>query len=406
MTNFFVILFCIAFVTSCATYQSRVAPAREQIYNGQCDLALKFLNDLSAKDDGDQLVHLMEYGSALQICKNYKLSNDVFLKADKLSDDLDYHSATRIAGATLFNEEMIQYKGDTFEKLFINASAALNYLQLDQPDDALVEVRRINDKFKKLNSDDKKKFELNSFSQYLSGLIWEMDHKYDDACISYKTAYKLDSSYRGVALDMLRGCWLARRTQEFELLVKEVQPTEEELKNIKQKNGNEVIIVFMQGWGPRKSPRPDNRTFPYLVPTPSMTQSLQVEFNQTKANSQLVYSVEKAAIATLNDDYASLVARRVGARVAKEVMAAQIRQKDKVLGELAWLAMVASEKADLRQWSMLPQTIQVIRVMTPSSVDKIKLTGLDRNNNASEMFEPIDGSFLKKKKILLVRSLK
>ena len=58
-------------------------------------------------------------------CKDYKKSNEVFLKADKLSEQIDYQSVSRVAGATLLNEEMVQYKGDTFEKLFINASAAL-----------------------------------------------------------------------------------------------------------------------------------------------------------------------------------------------------------------------------------------------------------------------------------------
>lgn len=395
------------FLASCATYQSKVAPARDELRAGQCAPALQKLDELVQKADGDQLVYLMEYGTALQICKEYERSNKIFIQADKLSDQLDYHSASRVAGAALLNEEMIQYKGDTFEKLFINASAALNFLQLGLQDDALVEVRRINDKFKKLTAEDNtRKFELNSFTQYLSGLIWEMDQKYDDACISYKTAYKLDSTYRGVALDMLRGCWLARRHQEFDQLVKEVVPSEEELKNIKQKSNNELIFIYMQGWGPQKAPRPGHATFPHLVPVSSITQTLQVEFNDAKVISQPVYSVEKAAIQTLDADFSSLMARRAGAFVAKAVVADQIRQKDKVLGDIAWLVMHASEKADLRQWSMLPKTIQVIRFIPNGKTGTVKLTGLDYGGNVSETFEEIDIANLKKKKIYLVRSLR
>jgi hypothetical protein len=406
MTKNFVILIFLSFLSSCATYQSRVDPARDQIKNKQCEPGLKLLNELSQKADGDQLVYLMEYGSALQICKEYEKSNQTFIKADKLSDELDYHSATRVVGATLLNEEMIQYKGDTFEKLFINASAALNYLQLGEFDDALVEVRRINDKFNKLNSDQKKKFELNSFSQYLSGLIWEIDQKYDDACISYKTAYKIDSSYRGVALDTLKGCWLAKRTLDFDLLSKEINPTEEELKQIKQKSKSEIIIIFMQGWGPRKAPRPENRNFPYLSPVTSLTQALQLEVDNHKFVSQPVYSVEKAAIETLNADFTYLISRRVGARVTKAIVADQIRQNDKVLGEIAHLVMLASEKADLRQWSMLPQTIQVIRYSGPTANQNFKLTGLNQSGSPIEDLGTIEVGVLKKKKIFLVRSLK
>jgi uncharacterized protein len=409
VTNFFALLISTLFLFSCATYQSRIAPARQLLSQGDCGAALNIFKDFAQKEDGDQLVHLMEYGSALQICGDYAASNKVFLKADKLSEQLDYHSLSRVAGATLLNEEMIQYKGDTFEKLFINISAALNYIQLNQLDEAMVEVRRINEKFRKFNSDEKKKFELNSFSQYLSGLIYEIDQKYDDACISYKASYKLDSTYRGVAIDMLHACWLAKRSMDFEILAKEIRPNADEMKLIKNKNKNETILIFMQGWGPRKEQRPENRNFPHLVPVTSVTQTLQVEIDSVKYRSQPVYSVEKAAIETLNADYNALVARRLGSFVAKEVVADQIRQKDRALGQIALLVMLASEKADLRQWSLLPQSIQVIRLGSHDPNAKLKLTGLDRNNNVSENFEDIklgSGGGTQARSLFMVRSLK
>jgi uncharacterized protein len=409
VTNFFALLISTLFLFSCATYQSRIAPARQLLSQGDCGAALNIFKDFAQKEDGDQLVHLMEYGSALQICGDYAARNKVFLKADKLSEQLDYHSLSRVAGATLLNEEMIQYKGDTFEKLFINISAALNYIQLNQLDEAMVEVRRINEKFRKFNSDEKKKFELNSFSQYLSGLIYEIDQKYDDACISYKASYKLDSTYRGVAIDMLHACWLAKRSMDFEILAKEIRPNADEMKLIKNKNKNETILIFMQGWGPRKEQRPENRNFPHLVPVTSVTQTLQVEIDSVKYRSQPVYSVEKAAIETLNADYNALVARRLGSFVAKEVVADQIRQKDRALGQIALLVMLASEKADLRQWSLLPQSIQVIRLGSHDPNAKLKLTGLDRNNNVSENFEDIklgSGGGTQARSLFMVRSLK
>ncbi len=404
------------FLSSCATYQGNVTLARDHLSNGRCEEALKLLQIESEKVNGDQLVYLLDYASALQICGQYKKSSEVFQRADQLSEQIDYHSISRITGATLLNEEMIQYKGDTFEKFFINAAAALNYLQLNEPDSAMVEVRRINEKYSKLQTENKKKFELNSFSQYLSGLIYESEGQYDDACISYKSAYQLDVSYRAVGLDMLRGCWLARRTQEFDQLVKKVSPSPEELNKIKQKSKNEILIVFMQGWGPRKSARHEQVTMPYLVPVTNLTRKLQVELipksdvASIKVTSELVYNVEKAAIQTLEDDYAALIARRVGARVAKEVLADQVRQKDQLLGTITWLVLVASERADLRQWSTLPQTIQVVRLPVPKGASKIKLSGLDVNNQISEGFSEVDlipnsnGSI--NKKIYLVRSLK
>jgi uncharacterized protein len=399
------ILFLI--LSGCATYQNKVSPARNFLAQGQCDLALKNLEELSNKTGGDQLVYSMDYGSALQICGDYKKSNSIFLRAEKLVDENDYTSVSRSAGATLLNEEVLQYRGDTFEKLFLNVSLALNFIQLHDFDSALIEVRKMNQKFVKLNNENKKKFELNSFSKYLSGLVWEADRKYDDACIDFKDAYFLDTNYRSVGQDMLRTCWKANRSDEFRTLAKKMSATEDEIKKSKDYDKTELILIFMQGWGPRKAPRPTDSISPYLVPVYSQTQQLKAEINNKNYLSQSVYSVESAAIQTLNDDYGSLIARRLAARAAKEVLASQIRQKDNLLGAVAWLAMVASERADLRQWSIFPKTFQIIRIPVVPGENKIKLTGLDSAGSASEqmpelMFKINSGE----KKFQIIRSLK
>lgn len=403
----FIFSFFILFFTGCATYQTKVSASRDFLAQRNCPEALKNLEALAAKDDGDQLVYLMDYGSALQICGEYKKSNQILLQAEKLSEEKDYHSVSRLTGATFINEEMIQYKGDTFEKLFLNVVLALNFIQMNDLDSAQVEVRKMNQKFVKLNFENKKNFELNSFSKYLSGLIWELNRKYDDACIDFKDAYFIDTSYRLVAQDMLRTCWKAGRTDEFNTLAKKISASPEEIKQAKEKNKTELILLFMQGWGPRKSPRPTDRISAYLQPVYSRTKTAQLEINSEIYKSQPVYSVEKAAIQTLEDDYGSLVARRIGSRVVKEVLADQVRQKDAALGAVAWLAMVASERADLRQWSILPQTFQILRIPIKSGEHKLQINGLDDSMSVSEVIADLNfkvGSG--EKKFQVIRSLK
>jgi uncharacterized protein len=407
------ILCCFFLISGCATYQSKVSPARENLVNGDCTTALKQLEELSKQEDGDQLVYLMDYGSALQICGDYKKSNQVFLQAERLSDAVDYHSVSRVAGATLFNEEMIQYKGDTFEKLFLNVSLALNFIQLGQLDEAMVEVRKINIKFNKYKLDDKQSFELNSFSKYLAGLIYEADKAYDDACIAYREAFFLDQGYKQVGEDMLRACWRARRTDEFNTLAKKMSATSEQIAEAKNMSSTEAIFIFMQGWGPRKGARPGAPTFPRLVPTYSQTSRLKVDVmgdeNSVKFSfeSEPVYSFEKAAINTLEADYGNLVARRIGARVAKEVVADQIRQKNQALGAVAWVAMVASERADLRQWSIYPKTMHVLRVPLKPGKESLKLSGISSAGAASEQYADQNFSIQSgQKKLFMVRSLR
>lgn len=410
--NFFYLLVFL-FLTSCATYQNKVAPARDLLASHQCEPALKILEEFTQKPDGDQLIHLLDYAAALQVCGDYKKSNQFFLKAEKLADEIDYVSVSRVAGATLLNEEMVQYKGDTFEKLFINVSLALNFMQLGQFDSALVEVRKINQKFLRYKADDKKEFELSSFAKYMSALIWEADRKYDDACIDYREAFFLDTAYRKVGVDMLRGCWKANRQDEFRSLVTKMNATNEEIKSAKDFDKTELILVFLQGWGPRKQPRADAPSFPQLVSVNSNTHFLKAEVIGTNEKvlesfqSEPIYSIEKAAMATLNADYNSLVARRVGSRIAKEVVAAQIRQQDKALGQLAWLVMVASERADLRQWSIYPKTVHTMRIPLKPGQHKIRLTGLNIYLNDSEELPDLNVNIRAgEKKFELIRSLK
>jgi uncharacterized protein len=397
--------FYVFFLAGCASYQTKVSPARDHLAQGNCAAAIAGFEALAQPESGDQLVYLLDYASALQICEDYKKSNEIFLRAERLAEQSDYHSVSRVAGATFLNEEMIQYKGDTFEKLFINASLALNFIKLGQLDSALVEVRKLNQKFTKLSAEDKKPFELNAFSKYLSGLIWELDKKFDDACIDYKDSFFLDTSYRQVGQDMLRACWRAKRHDEFKTLAKRMSATDEEIALAKVPRKAEVVVVLLQGWGPRKVPR--DSISARLVPRPSQTSHIRLKLGESTHISSPIYSVSQAAIRTLENDYAALVARRIAARAAKEILADQVRQKDSALGAAAWLVMVASERADLRQWSVLPETIHVLRVPLNPGDHQALATGLDASGAETETF-PETSLKLRagEQKLLILRTLK
>lgn len=381
----FLLIFTYFFFVGCATYQTKLEGPRGKLQRGEVESALQELKALSEKEDGDQLVYLLDYATALQFAGRYDESAKVFIRADRLSEQLDYVSASRVLGATLASEEMVQYKGDTFEKTFINALMALNFLQSDNLDSAMVEARRINEKYIKLRGEDKKSYELNPFAKYLSALIWEADKRYDDAYIAFAEAYKIDPTIRYIQEDLIRTAYKSQRQMELQKWQKafpdiKIKP---EWKDRKQ---SELIVIFLQGWGPRKRPDPDSPRFPILSPVRSMTYSINAQIDGgVSSQSSVIYNVETAAIQTLNDDRASLIARRLGAAVAKEVVADQIRQKNELLGAVAWIAMHASDRADLRQWSTLPETIQILRLPLSGNgkTQKLKIQELTSSNSES-----------------------
>lgn len=402
------------FLVGCASYQGKVAPTKNYLKSRQCDQAIESISKLSQPTGVDQLALLMEHGTALQICEKYSESTRIFDQAEDLSESKDYTSVSEVAAATLSSEGMMTYKGDTFEKLFLNASKALNFLQEKNTDSALVEVRRMNQKFNKFKSEERKNYELNSFSKYLSGLIWESTGQFDDACIDYKDAYFTATQFRDVGVQMLTTCWNAQRVDEFNTLVKKINATNEEIAEAKSsKAKSEIVLVYLQGWGPQKLENPGSPTFPYLVDVPNITQKLSIDLYESgkdKASksfvSETIYSVADAARASLNADQASLIARRLAARAAKHVVAKQIGDKDPLLGVVALIGMVASDRADLRQWSFLPNTIQIIRIPVNPGKYTLKIGGLGRNRQQTESFNDVTLNVDKRQKVIhMVRSV-
>lgn len=361
---------------ACATYQGKVAQSRQLIVQGQYNEAADYLKPLAEDKNGDQLVYLLDYSVALQLGGKIKESNSALQSADRLADFQDYFSLSRQAGSLVLNQEMVQYKGDSFEKIYINAAAALNYLELNQLDEALVETRRMNEKYNLLNTEDRKTFEKNVFGKYLSALIWEANQNWDDAYIAYEEAYKLDPTIPSLPKDLIRVSKKARRTDTYQKWKKQF-PQVTEKKEWYDKTYGELVVILEQGWGPRKS-QFGSDALPVLVPVHSETQSFRATVDGVgQFPSERVYDVEKAAIETLHNDYAWLAAKRVGAFATKAILADQVRQKNEALGLIAAVALHATERADLRQWSTLPETVQVIRVPLKAGTYSLQLHGLN-----------------------------
>jgi hypothetical protein len=95
------------------------------------------------------------------------------------------------------------------------------------------------------------------------------------------------------------------------------------------------------------------------------------EISQTAAN------ISEIATKQLDEQYASLVAMRVAGIATKAVVADQIRQKNQLLGELAWIASNAMDRADLRQWSSLPASFQIAKLRLKPGKYRIRAVGIN-----------------------------
>lgn len=378
-------LLLLGVAVGCATYQVKVQSAREAL-RGDPAAAAEYFKPLAEKEGRDQLVYLMDYATALQLAGNYEESNRIFAQADSMSEIKDYHSLTNVAASTIVSEEMVQYKGDHYEKLLINAFKAINYTMLGDMEAALIEVRKLNNKLDRYRNDGKKNYEQNAFVVYLSAMLWEANSAWDDAYIAYQKAYQLNPELKYLREDLVRSAFRAQRPEEFKKWSGEfgikLNPA------WRDKNRGEIVVIHQQGWGPRKQPRKDAPRFPELVPVFSNTTTSRVDIEDYEPEeSQEVYSVEKVAIKVMNDDYAALVARRAVGVVAKAVVADQVRQKNALLGDILEIGLNLSDRADLRQWSTLPRTFRIARFTLPFGKYKITLRGANTFGNDTNDFK-------------------
>ncbi|MCB9072573.1 MAG: hypothetical protein H6623_03055 [Bdellovibrionaceae bacterium] len=354
---------------SCASYQSKVSSVRDLMQQGQYNEAIEKLQKDVDESNGDQLAYLLEYATLLHEAGRYKESNEAFERADSMCDINDYTSVSRETGAMIVQEGMIQYKAETFEYLLINIYQALNYLLLNDYDNAQVKARKLNEKINKIELGKEAKKKQTSFAAYLAALLFEAQHDYDNAYILYNKAYDLDPSNEIYQRGVLVSSKLARREETFNRL-KNRWPKEYQAIDWKHVRDNgEFVFLFQQGWIPRKHPQPGNRRLPELVSVPSRVNSVAISVSGKSYSSAVVYDLDTVSKQILADDIGRLLARAVARQATREVVRQSAYNNNKNAGlaaaALATFVFEAMDVADTRQWSTLPKTLQVVRVSLP-----------------------------------------
>jgi uncharacterized protein len=363
-------------VLGCATYKNQILETKSLIRSGQFENAIEKLKQKAELKDRDQLLSLMDYATVLSMVGRFEESSKILIQADRLAEEVDYQSVSKIALATLSSEDQLQFKGDSFEKLMINSSLALNFLAQGKNDSALIEARRMNEKIKKLRSDGRDSFEFSPWAHYMAAIAWEADGKFDDAFLEYKAAYQLSPEIEELKKDYLRTSRMARRMDVY----KQAQADLKISENPKwyDKSQAQIILIYESGWGPYKTEAPGERRLATLAKDSSRAQQAMIEIEGLgEFKSQDIYSIEDAAIKALEADHAWAATRKVGAFVAKEIVADQIRQKDALLGLVAQIAMHVSDRADLRCWGTLPAEFQVARIFVKPGQYKVNTFALD-----------------------------
>ena len=258
-----VLLVLVLFLFSCASYNDQIAGYYKQVSAGNYDQAQKELNKSSfLAKPRNKLLWFMEQGKMSHLNADYLKSNRYFNDADSLLESGIGGTGDALVG-TLVNPMSQRYKGEDFEKFMIHYYKALNYLYLNQTEDAIVEARRISlqsqeqeDKF----GDQANKYSKDAFSLMLQGLIYEHDADFNNAFIAYRNAAEV---YLGNKDQTWYGTTIPKRLKEDVLRTADLNGFSSELQRfeslfgikyqrISKITGGELVFFWENGLAPVK----------------------------------------------------------------------------------------------------------------------------------------------------------
>ncbi len=108
-----------------------------------------------AKNEGkyegkDRVLYYLDMGIALHFAGRYRESNEFLNKAEIAIEENFTKSISKMMVSFLLNDNVLDYPGEDYEDIFTNIIKTLNYIHLQNLEDAMVEVRRINLKLSRL----------------------------------------------------------------------------------------------------------------------------------------------------------------------------------------------------------------------------------------------------------------
>jgi hypothetical protein len=403
---------------SCQTYNSKITSYYTHLAQGDFDAANRDLDhNKLLQRKRNKLLYLLEKGRTAFLRSAYTESNYYLNAADSLLES-GYHQVWDQALGVLINPAMQQYRGEDFERVLIHYYKAINYLQLQMPEDAVVEARRIslrNDALNDAHVNKDRRYANDAFSLILQGLIYESAHQINDAFISYRNAANLylkntDRQYYGVTLpvqlqqDLLRTAYLNGFTAELQYYEQQFKQPYTPMPGAA---GGEVLLFWENGLAPVKAannffftltqngpgnfgftdeqhtvfipfdfslfPRDSVHrlkglqtfriAFPKYVEQPLYyTQGQVLRDSTTAITLEKVEDVNQLAFKTLQERFLKEMGLTLTRLAIKKLAEQAIKKKDETAGQIFDALAFLSENADTRNWQSLPYAIHYARI--------------------------------------------
>lgn len=400
-------------VGGCGSHAASMVSVRESLMAGDTAQALDEFNHRKKKDS--DLLYLLEHAYLLHLNGQWEESNRLFESAEQLSDELYTRSISRHAAALITSDNVLPYRGFFYELQLVQYYRALNYLAIDQPEDALVEARKANFSLEQYAGKEEGQATVrqNAFMHYMTGLIYESQGEVNDAIISFRDAYRLYNEQDSVSVPE----WLDEdyyAAAEYLGLAEETTALIERRPTVGERSAagdeNNLVVLFelgfvphleavdiilpifestndegdpwdRAGWyvdeygtdiysyahGGRKLDRVLRFSIPRLVSLPPVVASCELLLPDGESvAAQPVIDLEAVARTEFENRLPGVLLRTIARAIAKEAARKGAKHEGGVVaGKLVNILNVATEQADTRSWILLPARVDLVKAAVP-----------------------------------------
>lgn len=386
------------------------------------------------------ILYKLNQGVINAMLGDYRTSNQFFEEAYIMGEDYHRNYANE-AASFFFNPNITVYKPEMHELLLIHYYKVINYLKLGQPEEALVECRRIDIKlaqFSDLYTSDKK-LKTDAFAHNLMGIIYQSTGDYNNAFIAYRNAYNVYKNeytqFFGVGAppqlikDLLYTAYRTGLNEEVAFYEKETGiKTERE----ERKGTGDAILFWNDGLGPVKDQYSINFVlvrgsggafffqnqelgisipvaiseseyqskgfgdlnvfrvaFPKFVERPLRFTSAHLAVGNNNLPLNLGMDVNQIAFKSLHDRMLTEMTKSLLRFATKKALEYQVRKQDQTVGALVGILGALTENADTRNWQTLPHSVFYTRASLPEGQHKanLKMEGNGASSNVDLTFD-------------------
>lgn len=379
------------------------------------------ISAIPKRDEGDNNYNLslLEKARLEQLAKNYEQSQSDFEYVYREVQQADQAAKIQLSrglkkvNAVVTNDNALTYDIPYYEQSMLNSYQAFNYLSQRDLSGALVEVRRANlvqnraltenqtaiaesqQELAKQNVDEdsfnkaypsmsdvigkvKNGFQ-NAYTFYLSGVLYEAGGQPNDAYIDYKKALEIYPNNITLQRDVWRLATelgmvddIQRFSQRFSSQITTHDKGKTETAETAQLvillengiiNSKQEAHINLPIWTRHNDARFYNVALPFYENRLRHYPGISFNHAGNRYQSQEIVRLQSLAAKNLQDNMPGIVARQIVRVVAKEELRQQMSKKGGDLGNIfANLYNIASERADTRSWSTLPDSIHILRV--------------------------------------------